>query len=188
MKTKFVATVAAALVAGAAGLTLATGASAAVPKLNLSGLCVKVAGGIISQPGYSKFSGWHTATCMVHTVGTNSTQRAVRAVGAAHFNQYKGLKDTIANRIKCAKSVVILRFYRIQNGGAQLLQTVKIHAVPKVQFGKIVSCKAEAGTKYAVGSTLYRTTVFAIDGDGKATGNVIASLVRSAPPETGPKA
>lgn len=181
MKSKIVTTVAAALIAGVAGLTLAAGASAAPFKLNLSGACAKVNGGVINKKDTGSTSGWSTKLCVLHTVSTYKAKLAFRVSGYAHFNKFKGLKATVANLKRCAKSVVIVSFYkRATSGKWKLVQRVKRNAVPKFKlFGKITKCQADAGTKYAVGGTMYRTIVMAIDGDGKNNGNPIASLIRS---------
>ncbi|MEN8196766.1 MAG: hypothetical protein ABFS30_09655 [Pseudomonadota bacterium] len=177
MKSKIVTTAAAALIAGVAGITAATGTSAAVINLN----CSKVYGGTIFKPGYSKFSGWKKTTCLVHTVGTNHKTRPVRAVGAARFKKYHGLSATPFNLVKCMKSVVIVRLYRKVGSSWKLVQKKKVKAVPKVSYGKIIRCGANAGTKYALGSLTYKTVVMAIRGDGKVTGNTMSSLIRSHP-------
>ena len=109
-KSRIVTTVAAALIAGVAVLTLATGASAF--KLNLSGACAKVYGGVINTKDTGNTSGWSTKLCVRHTVATNSAKLSFRVSGYARFKKFEGLLATAGNIKKCAKSVVIVHFYK----------------------------------------------------------------------------
>ncbi len=176
-KSRIVTTVAAALIAGVAGLTLATGASAF--KLNLSGACAKVYGGVINTKDTGNASGWSTKLCVRHTVATQKAKLSFRVSGYANFKKFVGLKATPANILKCVKSRVLLSFYKYTGGRWRKVQSVKANALPTIIYGKIFKCKASAGTKYAVGAMMYRTIVMAIDGNGGNTGNPIASLIRS---------
>ncbi len=71
MKTRFLTTLAAALIAGVAGLTLAATASAGVPKkLKLYGACAEVYGGTFNKMKSGDYTGWSTKLCVLHTVST----------------------------------------------------------------------------------------------------------------------
>ena len=169
MKIRILSTVAAALIAGVAGLTLATGASAnhgpphklKLPgppkKLKLSGLCQSANGGILTNERRSLHIWWRE-DCVILTVGTKNRQYPVRAKTEVRFNA--GVFS------KCTNSVLIVNFYkRSLPGKWQLVQTVKAYGVKK--FNK---CKASVITKYASGMKIYRVIIRTVNGDGNKAG------------------
>ena len=178
MKTKILTTVAAALIASVAGLTLATGASAyhgPPKKLKLSGLCTSVNGGLINSPETRHQSGPLIVFCVRHTVATNHSQLPFHAGVRVRFTKFGGTMQTQANIKKCTKSVLTVSFYKRKLPGKwQLVQRLKVNAVKKFKY-----CVAYAITKYASGATMYRTVVRMVDGDGKNTGNIIWSQIMS---------
>ncbi|MCZ6592516.1 MAG: hypothetical protein O7B98_15440 [Alphaproteobacteria bacterium] len=182
MKTSILTTVAAALIAGVAGLTLATTASAGGPKkLKLAGACIKKNGGTINKVSASAVTGWSVRLCVLHTISTQNPKIAFRGEGHASFNKFVGLPANGKNFGRCARSVVLVRLYRRIGGGKwKLVRKMKGNAQAKYIYGgKITSCQASAVTYYRSGGNQYRTLVIAIDGDGKNTGNLIRSVIGS---------
>lgn len=177
MKPKIISTVAAIVLAGVAGLTLATEASAMLKPGAFANLCAKVDGGLIHKYGMSSFSGWKTDLCVRHSVITDAP-RLLRAVGSARFKQFEGLSATPQNMVKCINSSVILHFHKYHGGKWTKITSKKKNAVPKIVGGKIKECSASVATGYAHGSTQYRTVVFATPSDG-TTNARRASLIRS---------
>ncbi len=177
MKTNILTTVAAALIAGVAGLTLATGASAAPFKM--PNLCTKVYGGKISKPAYSSFTGYKNRICVRHTIVTDHSTRPIRAQGVASFSKYTGTPSTLKRQL-CRKSYVIVHFYKSTNAGWKRLQSAKAYGVPGMKGGQS-TCYANAYTKYYLNSTLFRTVVFAMDAHKTSKYRLIASLMRSDP-------
>ncbi len=180
MKTSILTTVAAALIAGVAGLTLATTASAGVPKkLKLAGACASVNGGNYNRFNAMDFSGWKTGLCLLHTISTQNTKLGWGATTRANFKKYVRLPANRLNLARCAKSLVLLRLYKRTGGGNwKLVLKTKGKAYPKISTsGYITGCEAVVVTGYYTGGNQYRTLVMAIDGDGKNKGNLIASWI-----------
>ena len=182
MKTRFLTTLAAALIACVAGLTLAATAAAGVPKkLKLYGACAEVYGGTFNKMKSGNYTGWSTKLCVLHTVSTQNPEIGFRGEGHASFKKYVGLTANSTNLKKCASSRVLLRFYkRTSSGNWMLLRKERANAAPKfITGGKITSCQVSVVTWYFFGGNQYRTIVMAIDGDGKNKGNLIRSAIGS---------
>ena len=177
MKLNILTTAAAVLVAGIAGFNAITDASAATfPKFKLKIGCTNVSGGNIAKPGISSSSGWKGGLCVSHFISSNL---AVNAQGGANFNIFKNLKASSVNIAKCAKSVVIVRFYKSTFQGTWAkLATKKAKAAPQISGGVIKKCSAHAGVNgFVQGSGFYRTVIMAVDGKGNQVKGITRSSV-----------
>ena len=182
MKTNILTTVAAALIVGVAGITLATGTSATT---NYKFNCIKVHGGTISKPGYSSYSGRRGiggdySPCMIHTVSTNHPNRPIRAHVKVRFFAHYGYVSQNAHK-KCRKAFAVVLFYKRVNGRMRRVQTVKAYGVPTVKGKAVTKCVARIGTKYAVGSRFFSVSVWGFDGHGKHANRDMASVLRCHP-------
>lgn len=178
MKTKILTTVAAALVAGVAGLTLATGASASQFKLNMRSAC-DANSDMLLNVGNTSSTAYSSRYCVLHTIRTEKRDLRFASIGIADFRRFRGLKATPTNIMTCMMSVVIVSFYKRTSGGWRKVQSVKARAAPKVSGGKIKYCQAVARTRYVSGGDKYRNIVTAIDGKGGNTGNSLRSNIHA---------
>ena len=159
---------AAAVLAGIAGLTTTIAPTVASSSSNV---CLPNYVVLQIRPrGAIPFTrtGWTTGRCISARGRIVYPPAPVRGSASVDFQDWRSVKATLRNILKCTQNSLVMSFYRRKAGAWKFIHGVKKSAVPIMKNGRITRCRASADSKYHTGSLGYLVIVRARPANRKA--------------------